>query len=115
MIKSGKYKLARQIAGKGAFADVHLELEAASKFSIRFEGCDITEALPDGTPVYSVAVNFGVRFALEKLIFLRSYPGNHAVKVTRIHTMQVDSTEAFVAYCAARAFFVALGRERTNP
>jgi hypothetical protein len=110
MSKSGKYKLARQLAGKGAFAEVHLEIDAAPSLSITFQDCDCTERLPTGEPVYSVAVSFGIRFAMGKLAFLHAFPGNFEIRVTRIHTMSVDSTEAFVAYAASKAFFSALGR-----
>jgi hypothetical protein len=110
MKKQGGFKLARQLAGKGAFAEVQIELTPANVFSISFEGCDCTERLSDGSPIYETAVSFGVRFAIEKLLFLRAFPGHHSIRVTRIYTMTVDSTEAFVAYAASKAYFSALGR-----
>jgi len=113
MTTRGKFKLARQLADKGAFAEVHLEIEAAPVSSISFGDCDCTECLPDGDPVYSAAVTFGIRFALEKLIFLGGYPRNFAVRVSKIYTMSVDSTEGFVAYAASAAVFAALGRSDT--
>lgn len=110
MKKLGGFKLARQLAGKGAFAEVQLEIAPSRAFSITFDGCDCTEWSADGRPVYAAAVEFGIRFSVEKLGFLHALPVHQSVRVTRIYTMTVDSTEAIVAYTASKAYFSAIGR-----
>ncbi len=110
MHKTGTGRLARQIDSRGAFAEVTLRLELDEKLSISFDGCDASEVHPDGEIHYQAAVAFGIRFAFEKLAFLDRPAPCYRVRVLNIRTMTVDSTEAFVAYAAAKACYVALGQ-----
>ena len=110
MKHQGKGRLARQMGGKGAFAEVVLQLEPSKKLSISFDECDASDRHSDGEIHYAVAVSFGIRFALEKLTFTERRLHSYDVRVLCIHTMVVDSTESFVAYAAAKAVYAALGR-----
>jgi hypothetical protein len=110
MQKVGTGRLARQVDSRGAFAEVTVQLEPAQKLSISFDGCDASDVHPEGEIHYQIAVAFGVRFAFEKLAFLDRHAPFYRVRVLSIRTMVVDSTEAFVAYAAAKACYVALGR-----
>jgi hypothetical protein len=107
----GKYKLVRQLGGKGRFAEVWLSAEPAPAFSVAFDDCDALEKLPDGTPYYATAVTFGIRIALEKIDFVHGHRGpRYHLSVLRIASTVVDSTEAIVAMAAAHATFNALKR-----
>src|SRR6266436_9547137 len=108
MKDQGKGRLARQLGGKGAFAEVVLELEPSKTLSISFDECDASDRHSEIH--YAVAVSFGIRFALEKLTFMERHSQSYHVRVLCIRTMLVDSTESFVAYAAAKAVYAALGR-----
>src|SRR5205814_7141948 len=101
----GKGRLARQLGGKGAFAEVVLELEPSKTLSISFDECDASDRHSDGEIHYAVAVSFGIRFALEKLTFKERHSQCYHVRVLCIRTMLVDSTESLVAYAAAKAVY----------
>lgn len=99
----GHFKLARQIDRRGAYAEVSVLIHRAPKQSVVL-GCQ----LPSDTD-FSAGAIFGVAHALELLPRVGVSSGPFRVEITEIGSMLVDSTEAFVAYAAARSVFTAFG------
>jgi len=104
-ILKGHHKLARQIAGAGAFAEVGVWVYPARANEARiWTGF----AQP---PQFSAGAIFGASHALEMLSRFVGVTTPHFVEIREMWTTLVDTTEAFVAYAAARAVFDAFGIE----
>jgi len=108
-MRLGHGKVAHQVGGAGAFAEVRIELNEAEQFSISFEQDAASDTNADGSPIFATGVEFGIRYAIERLWLHRQEPKTYAVNVTELRTMVVDSTLGWVAYAAAQAYFNALG------
>lgn len=93
----GTAALIRQIAGRGCFARVRLELNPADP-PRKFE---VAEAVTDRW--YLPAVQVGIDYAWERLLFEGQKPPHVSVRVLELATSNVDTSEMMVVYVSALA------------
>jgi hypothetical protein len=105
----GNASLICQIAGRGCFARVCLEVipsEPPRKV-------EVAEAVRDHW--YLPAVEVGINYAWERLLFERQKPPHIAVRVLELATSNVDTSEMMVVYVAAMALCDGLSMRLRNP
>lgn len=96
---NGRYRLARQLGGCGAFAEVAVAVRPATRSLV-----SPAVSLPQDTDFVAGAI-FGAAHALEVLTRVGGPRGGFHVEITEIRSMLVDSTEALVAYSSSMAVF----------
>jgi hypothetical protein len=101
----GTGKLKRQIAGRGTFAAVVLEVEFAEHpVPIAIAGDGL---LIEGE-YYVPAVQFGVQYVQNKLLSHNPSKPFLRVQILEIQSTTVDTNEMMVVYCTVLAIFDAL-------
>jgi len=106
----GYYKLARQIGGRGAFAEVKLSVdESAPPTTI-----NVAESGPIAQH-YIAAAKTGIEFAREQLIFEGQQPPHVNVTILEIIENPVDTSALFVVFAASSAFCDAIGMTLKRP
>jgi len=101
----GTGKLIRQIAARGAFAIVVLDVEFVEHpIAIGIS----PDALLHEGEYYVPAVQFGVQYAKSKLLGHNPSKPFLRVQILEIQSSTVDTNEIMVAYCTVLAVFDAL-------
>ncbi|MBD3423097.1 MAG: hypothetical protein GF417_01480 [Candidatus Latescibacteria bacterium] len=99
----GQYKLKRQIAGRGIFASVSLEVEESEKFDV---------IVGDGVFCLQkcmAAVHTGIWYAKQMMRMEGHAIKNVRVTVTDIGYLTTDTTPLAMVFASAMAFYEALG------
>lgn len=100
---SGHFKLARQTARTGAFAEVSVMIHRANRQSVV-----LSDGIPDDGG-YAAGALFGAAHALELLPQVGVGDGPFRVEITGLVWLLVDSTQAFFAYASSHAVFASFG------
>jgi hypothetical protein len=105
----GSAELVRQIAGRGCFARVLLEVTPSNpprKFEVAEAGIDRR---------YLPAVEVGINYAWERLLLEGQKPPHVSVRVLELTTSNADTSEMMVVYVAALALCDGLSLSLRNP
>ena len=104
----GGFRLRKQAAGRGMFADVRLKLEASgSIFRINFRpepGKFVLEHYLDSAKA-------GIRFANDRLSSNPVAQTMNQVTLTEVTGTDCDTTQIMIFYAAAMAYFNAVGED----
>lgn len=100
----GTDKLMRQIAGRGYFAEVTVDVEVdrlTEQLSVTFDDSYAT--------AYRTAAHFGTEYAWEQYAQSRGERRGLKVHIVEIQWQPVDTSAILVAFVAVRATWAALG------
>ena len=105
----GSAALIRQIAGRGCFARVRLDVSPSDPP----RKMEFAEAVTDHW--YLPAVQVGINYAWDRLLVEGQKPPQVSVRVLELATSNVDTTELMVVYVSALALCDGLSMSLRNP
>lgn len=114
--RTGKYRLLRQIHGRGAFGEVHVQVRASRsgddpRVVWAVEGSDETSAQPSHDPAETSAALEGARLGLALVESLDRSVQSQTVLVTFVGINVADTEPSAVRAAASAAVVQAFGLE----